>query len=322
MPTSTSLVEIDAPGQPGRHRALARVVGAGLAGLLAASVVVTHVGGSPAGAGQDDDPGWVDRNGNRHIGVEVPIDEPGGTGTTAADGPSTPTTLDPNRCEWYSYPDQDRWRALSPEAPEHAIFGEYHCYRDNRPLLGPYVPQWIVPGAEPVVSVSPERVARTLLARLQTTLFRPDPVTSPPEGDPAVVGIPVFFLVANWQGEQNLRECVGDVCVRLIAAPSLTLDPGAPDADTIDCEDRGTRYDPDGPPPDEQAAVDGACAHTYRERTGVARRPDHWDARLRVTWEVSWSGAGQSGSFAPITMVSPVVEMPVAEVSSVVAEAG
>ena len=343
MPTGTSLVEIDAPGQAGTPRARATArgrwahgVGAVLAGLLAAGIVVVHVDGSPAGAGEDDCPGqddcpdeddcpgWVDSHGNCHVDIEVPVDESGGATTTVPEGPGGTAPLDPNRCEWHSYPadEQAGWRAAFPDAPPNAIFGEYHCFRDNQPLLGPYVPEWIIDTPDPQISVSPEAVARRLMARLETTLLRPDPVTSPPAGTPAVVGIPTFFLVANWQGEQSVGDCVGNVCVRLTGTPSLTLDPGAPDAATIDCAGRGTLYDPDGPPAADQAAAPGACAHTYNERTGVAGRPHHWDARLVVTWEVSWSGAGQSGSFDPITMLSPIVDIPVTEVSTVVVEAG
>lgn len=301
------------------------------------SVAAVLVGGTPAAADDGCPDGWVDRYGNCHPEVEIPIEQPGSTGTgpagTDPGGPTTPTTLDPNRCEWSTYPNQDHWRTVFPEAPEDAVFGEFHCFRDGQALYGPYVPEWIVPGEDAAVpGISPEQAARTLWARVEDTLLVPSVDTSPPPGTRSVVHLPTFFAVDNWQGQQHVSDCVSGVCLSLDATPSLSLTHGEQGSTTTKpCEDGGTRYDEHGPSAQDQADVDGACAHTYQHRTCVpdqagrclpADLDDPWQAQLHVTWEIEWSGGGQSGSIPPFTMDSSLIEIAVSDVSTVVVEGG
>jgi hypothetical protein len=301
---------------------------------------VTWAGAAPTAAeeGTRQCPGWVDDHGNCHPGVEIPVEVPGTTGsptTTGPGGPTTPTTLDPNRCEWSAYPDQAHWRGVFPEAPPDAEFGEYHCYRDNRILYGPYVPMWIVPdtlspGVPP--PVSPEQAARTLWARVADTLLVPTVTTSPPADEPAVVRLPTFFAVDNWQGAQHVTDCVAGVCLTMDATPSLSLSHGEEGSTaTTSCEPGGTRYDRHGASAQAQADEDGACAHLYEHRTCVpddrgrcrpGDLPDPWEAELHVTWEIEWSGGGQSGTIPPFTMDSDPIEVAVSDVSSVVVHGG
>jgi hypothetical protein len=153
-------------------------------------------------------------------------------------------------------------------------------------------------------------------------LRQPTVATDPPAGEPSLIDVPTFVEVTNWQGPITLGpECVLGVCVEMDATPTLTFEPGEPGAEAIECDPPGTRYDPDGAEPDEQAAVDGACAHTYTRRTGVAGRPARWPGEVTVTWEITWAGAGQTGEFDPIAMTADVPRT-VREAPTVVVDTG
>ncbi|HEY8527849.1 MAG TPA: hypothetical protein VIL48_22995, partial [Acidimicrobiales bacterium] len=107
------------------------------------------------------------------------------------------------------------------------------------------------------------------------------------------------------------------VCVSLAAEPTLTFDPGEPGSSPIECDPPGTRFDPNGPDPEVQAAAPGACAYVYRYRTGTDDRPDAWPATVNVTWDISWTAAGAEGTF-PAQTLSTGVPREVDEVQTVV----
>lgn len=134
------------------------------------------------------------------------------------------------------------------------------------------------------------RAERELLLRADTYLLQPTVVTNPGQGNPSIIDVPTFFEVTNWQGQQvdHYENEEFGISVTITATPTLSLDPGEPGARTIPCEDGGTRFDPNGPSPREQAARPGACAHTYTRRTGVSGRPDHWEAELIISWTLDW----------------------------------
>ncbi|HEY8543825.1 MAG TPA: hypothetical protein VIL36_02215 [Acidimicrobiales bacterium] len=199
-----------------------------------------------------------------------------------------------------AYPGHDPTGINQGEPGERA----YLCipYRDGRPVYGPYIPTWLGPGEEP--PPSPAEVAADIWADVSGDLLDPEIAAFPAEGTPALIDVPTFVSVTNWQGEFTASDCdaaTGTVCVSLTATPALTFDPGDGTGE-IACEPGGTAYDPAGGTPQEQAARDGACAHAYTRRTGVAGRPEAWEATVSVTWSVSWAGAGQSGTLDPIAL--------------------
>ncbi|HRD99990.1 MAG TPA: hypothetical protein PLV68_01760, partial [Ilumatobacteraceae bacterium] len=113
------------------------------------------------------------------------------------------------------------------------------------------------------------------------------------------------------------QECAG-FCVTVRAAPSLTFNPAETDASAVNCAGSGTAYMPDGPPADEQAALEGACAHTYALRTGVPGRPLTWPGSVTVTWTITWSATtGASGTLSPVTRTTDLPRA-VEEVQTVV----
>jgi hypothetical protein len=147
----------------------------------------------------------------------------------------------------------------------------------------------------------------------------PTVATDPPVGLPSIVTLPVFVEVTNWQGEQADNACELGVCVEITATPTLLFYSGEPGANPVVCDPPGTRYDPEGPEPEVQAAAQGACAYVYTQRSGVDGRPGEWPAEVRVTWDVRWTGDGQSGQFDPMTLATPVPRQ-VNEVQTVVVD--
>lgn len=222
-------------------------------------------------------------------------------------------------CWWELYPVPagvvpDRPAGVSPEA---TLYWEICLNSVGQEYVGPGGAQWFEPAQAP--AMSPAQVATQVRVEVAARLRDPEVATDPPEGDPSIIAVPTFVSVTNWDGQVVEDGCdsTGTVCVTITATPTLTFDPGEPDAPLITCEPGGTRYDPAGPPPDEQAAADGACAHAYRERTGVDGRPAAWTASVTIDWAVSWRGGGQSGTFSDIN-ATDTFDRPVDEVQAVV----
>lgn len=290
-----------------RRRLIAALAVAVLAG---ATVAFLPTPAAPAAA--DSCPVPVDRNGDCPIEVDAPV--PGEPGPTTPDDetpeqdPSNPGTGTPDDgyyCEWHQYPDQEHWATVYPEAPAGSVFGEYHCFQDGNAIYGPYVPTWVAPeqavGYAPLPP-SPAEVAADAEVSVRALLEKPTVATNPPDPSPSTIGMPTFVSVPNWQGPLTPPDhCLRGVCVSLVAEPALTFDPGEPGADTIACEDGGTVFDRDGADPEVQAAPP-ACAYTYTRRTGVAGRPDAWTAEVTITWTVTWSGGGVTGTLDPISL--------------------
>ena len=179
----------------------------------------------------------------------------------------------------------------------------YQCvpHIGGRPVLGPYLPTWLGPGEDP--PPTPDQVAADIWADVSGDLLDPVPDPDPAVGTPALIDVPTFVSVSNWQGAFSRSGCdeqTGTVCVTLNATPALTFDPGDGTGE-IACPDGGTAYDPAGGTPREQAG-EGTCTHAYEQRTGVEGRPDAWEATVTVTWTITWSGAGQSGTLEPISL--------------------
>jgi hypothetical protein len=157
-------------------------------------------------------------------------------------------------------------------------------------------------GQEAPAAPSPQEIAAGLLVDAQAQMHRPEVVMDPPEGTASIITLPVFVQVTNWVAGIHEEACEGTVCVSLTAEPTLRFDPGEPGSSPIVCEPPGTRFDPNGADPEVQAAAPGACAHTYRYRTGAEGRPDAWPAVVSVTWDVSWTAGDISREFEPQTL--------------------
>lgn len=247
--------------------------------------------------------------------IKEPHPNPGG-GEEGGDG----GTVDPNGCHWEVYPlppgvVPDRPGNVSAEA---IMYWEI-CTNDlGNDYVGPGGAQWFEPGGVPIPS--PQEVAATFRVEIASRLTKPTLVADPPEGTPSVMALPAFVAVSNWQGVQQAGGCdpTGTVCVDMTATPTLTFDPGEAGAAVVTCADGGTRFDPNGPPPREQAQVPGACAHVFEQRTGSDGRPDAWPGVVMISWDVRWAqrGGGESGVF-PVIELSTDLPREVDEVQTV-----
>lgn len=176
-----------------------------------------------------------------------------------------------------------------------------------------------------------EQAAQQSVLQEANTYFRQPEVTVDAGLDPDVqvastVNVATFVEVTNWQGRQVDRYEVTDSFgstwyVVITATPTLYYDPGEPGSPTIQCEDGGTQYDPDGPSAREQADRAGACAYAYQMRTGVDGRPDAWPAEVIIEWAVSWSANFPLPPDLPTSAtLTESVPRQVREVSSVVVD--
>jgi hypothetical protein len=183
-------------------------------------------------------------------------------------------------------------------------------------------------GGGPVVRrPSPAEIARQqqqqLLVEAETFLPQPVATTNPGAGRPSIVDVPTFFAVDNWLPPQEDTYTNGPWEITVYATPSLSVDPGEPGAPTIQCEDGGTRFDPDGPSPREQAARPGACAYSYTRRTGAAGRPEHWTAEVMVSWDVEWvANFPLPDDLVTFEVMTEAIEREVDEVQSIVESRG
>lgn len=210
-----------------------------------------------------------------------------------------------------------------PGEPPDAI--AYACiqYIGGNPQYGPYIPQWLTP--EEAALPSPEEVANDLLADVRATLPTPSVVPYPDEAEAALLDVPSFVSVENWQDAYTTDpgcDATGIICVVLELEPALTFDPGD-GSPVVDCEPGGTAYDPAAGTPREVADHAGACFRTYDERTGVDGRPGAYEATVTVTWTVTYQQqpAGASGTLDPIPL-SEGFSREVEEVQSVGRESG
>lgn len=169
-----------------------------------------------------------------------------------------------------------------------------------------------------VLAATPENLASVARGRLVGVLPQPAVRSSPAVGTASIVDVPVFVEVTNWTGTTSASECAGGLCVTVTASPSLSFSPGEPGSSPLACAGSGTRYDPEGPPPEEQAAAPGACAYAYRLRTGAEGRPGAWPGSVSVTWTLAWSASsGASGALPAVTRSSSLPRA-VEEVQTVV----
>lgn len=192
------------------------------------------------------------------------------------------------------------------------------CYSAPRDPADLVLLRW-VPVGTPATAID---VALGVLERLEGRMPDPVVVSSPPVGVDAVVEVPVFVSVTNWQAELiETGDLLGNI-VTVRATADVLVNPAEPGSTAQTCAGPGTPYDPAGGDLWVQAAAPGACTLTYHLRTGAEGRPEQWPSTVTVRWSISWSAtSGESGAFP---VVERVVSLPrgVGEVQAVVVSGG
>lgn len=140
--------------------------------------------------------------------------------------------------------------------------------------------------------VPPKQVAHNAAAKLQ---LPPVDIRVSPDG-PQLVGLPswLWLETGSWAG-QTATAATGAVSVTATARPVQAVWTMG-DGSTVVCEGPGTPFSAEYPPDAE--SVD--CGHTY-QTSSLGEAGGAFAISVRVTWEVSWSGAGKSGVVPDMT---------------------
>jgi hypothetical protein len=171
--------------------------------------------------------------------------------------------------------------------------GGWYIYRCTGPGLRDALyrpPVWIPngPGAPP----SPAELAQQ--ARSQLRLPTPKIKTNP-AGD-QLVNLPTWLWAdrGSWN-PVSATAAVPGVSVTAVATPtSVTWSMG--DGGSVTCTGPGSPFRPGGDP--RSASPD--CGYTYHA-SSAGRPGDAFPATATVHWTVTWSGAGQGGTFPNMT---------------------
>jgi hypothetical protein len=179
---------------------------------------------------------------------------------------------------------------------------------------GPF--RWLPVAAAPPMPTA-EDVAADAYEAVKGRVPEVSVVTSPPLGADAVVDVPVFVSVTNWQDQiVETRLLLGD-SVTVVATPEVAVDPAEPGGVPVTCEGAGRPYEPAAGDLWAQAAAPEACTFAYQHRTGVEGRPNEWGSTVTVRWSIAWSATtGESGVF-PAVEQSVSIARGVTEVQSV-----
>ncbi len=169
------------------------------------------------------------------------------------------------------------------------------CYgKDGTATTGLGGPVW-VPGAPP--TVSPEELARR--ARSQLVLPKVE-ITMNPPGD-QLVNLPSWLSLdpASWRSVSATASVPG-VSVTATARPVKAVW-SMGDGGSVSCDGPGAVWkagmDPKASSPD--------CPYTFR-RPSSSGTGGRFTVTVTVTWEVTWAGAGQSGTVPGLTTTGAV----------------
>ncbi|PRY29201.1 hypothetical protein [Umezawaea tangerina] len=163
------------------------------------------------------------------------------------------------------------------------------CSPDGKDPLS-HGPVWIAEGGTPPPP-SPEQVARVAYEKLRLPQLA---IFSSPVGD-QLVNLPTWLWLASGWEAVNATAAVPGVSATATATPTAAAW-SLGDGTTVTCAVAGTPYsastDPAAPSPD--------CGHTYR-RSSADQAGQAFAVTATVRWTVTWSGAGQSGTFPDLT---------------------
>ncbi|PWW53106.1 hypothetical protein [Actinokineospora spheciospongiae] len=154
-------------------------------------------------------------------------------------------------------------------------------------------PVWIADGQQPGPALLPSPAELAQVARKQLRFPSPR-IAANPVGE-QLVNLPTWMWLAGGWGPVSATAAVPGVSVTAVATPtSVTWSMG--DGFTVTCTGAGTPYvagvDPKAPSPD--------CGHVYR-RSSASRPGQAYPVTATVHWTVTWSGAGQGGTFPDMT---------------------
>ena len=154
-------------------------------------------------------------------------------------------------------------------------------------------PVWIPDGQQPGAAQLPSPAELAAMARKQLRLPTPT-IAANPVGD-QLVNLPTWMWLSRGWGPVSATASVPGVSVTAVATPtSVSWSMG--DGSTVTCTGAGTPFrpgtDPKAPSPD--------CGHTYRT-SSASQAGQAFPVIATLHWTVTWSGAGQGGTFPDMT---------------------
>jgi len=154
-------------------------------------------------------------------------------------------------------------------------------------------PVWIPDGQQPGAAQLPSPAELAQMARKQLRLPTPS-IAANPAGD-QLVNLPTWMWLSSGWGQTSATASVPGVSVTAVATPtSVSWSMG--DGSTLTCAGAGIPFragsDPQAPSPD--------CGHTYRT-SSASQAGQAFPVVATVHWTVTWSGAGQAGTFPDLT---------------------
>ncbi|SFB63102.1 hypothetical protein SAMN05216266_13322 [Amycolatopsis marina] len=155
-------------------------------------------------------------------------------------------------------------------------------------------PVWIADDEAPdgAAVPSPEQLAEQARAQLRL----PSPVIASSPAGTQLVRLPTWLWLdrAVWQ-PQSATAAVPAVSVTATATPtSVSWSMG--DGRTVTCTGPGTPFPGGGDP----RSTSPDCGHTY-QRSSAAAAGERFEATATVSWRITWSGGGASGTFPDLT---------------------
>lgn len=262
----------------------------------------------PGNPGQDGDAdtGNVDPGGDQSVSGDANLAEcqyvlsdyqgppPGGVQPAAL---AVPAHSEGTTAQLAVYQLQRQGTAVIPRfAQAEPQSGAWYVYKCTGPgvvdaLYRP--PVWIANGQ---LGSTPLPSPAELAAQARNQLRLPSPkIEANPTGD-QLVSLPTWLWLepTSW-GDVSATASVPGVSVTAVARPtSVTWSMG--DGNVLTCSGPGSPFPVGGDP--KSASPD--CGYTYRS-SSAGQRADAYPVTATVSWTVTWSGAGQSGTFPNMT---------------------
>jgi hypothetical protein len=181
------------------------------------------------------------------------------------------------------------YQALGGQPQEPGGWFMVLCSPDGKDPLS-HGPVWIPSGgAQP--TLSPRQVAEIARNRLRL----PSVTISANPAEVQLVNLPTWLWLSDGWRDVSANASVPGVSVTAVAEP-MFVSWSMGDGSTVTCTGAGSPYeagaDPKAPSPD--------CGHVYR-RSSASQPGQAYPVTATVHWTVTWSGAGQGGTFPDMT---------------------
>lgn len=166
-------------------------------------------------------------------------------------------------------------------------------------------PIWL---EESPMAVTPQMLAREAVSKLRL----PSPTISVSPTGAQLVSLPswMWLEAGSWQDQQATASVPG-MSVTATASPTTAVW-SMGEGGSVTCQGRGTAWKPGADP----KASSPDCGYTYRT-TSADAPGGQFHVSVSVNWQVSWSGAGTSGTEPDLTTTG-AANWPVKEVQTVI----